>query len=328
MLFRSPYVPADLRRNSVDCLAQYVACGLDPDTCTLFLQSHVTGHTELAWILGCLCPLGKLERMTQFKDKARSQLTRPEASGVGASEPTPDSEEGSGFSEEGSGCGDEGSGFVGSGLLTYPVLMAADILLYNADRVPVGEDQKQHLELTRDLAVKFNSTYSETFKVPEVDIPKTGARVMSLQDPTRKMSKSDPNPSGCLYLVDEPKVLRKKVMSAVTDSDTGPGCVRAAETKPGITNLLGITASLTGETVADLEERFADATYADFKTALADSVVEALTPIRERYLQLKGDKKRMEHILADGAAAAQRRANRMLAKVRRKVGLVELPQPQ
>ncbi len=284
-----PYRPADLRANSLDCLAQYLACGLDPAKAHLFLQSHVIGHTELAWVLACLCPLGKLERMTQFKDKA--------------------------------GDGSDGR-FIGAGLLTYPVLMAADILLYNADRVPVGDDQRQHLELTRDLAVKFNQTYSETFRVPEVDIPATGARLMSLADPTRKMSKSDPNPHGCLYLVDDEKTLRKKVMSAVTDSGSG---VRAAPDKPGISNLLNLLAALTQETVPALEERFAAASYADLKGAVADAVVATLAPIRERYLVFREDKAQLLAILKAGADAAQNRANRTLAKVYRKAGFVERP---
>lgn len=295
-----PYKPADLRANSLDCLAQYLACGLDPERSHLFLQSHVIGHTELAWLLGCLCPLGKLERMTQFKDKSAKRRA----------ENTESAEDGS------------GGGFIGSGLLFYPVLMAADILLYNADRVPVGEDQKQHLELTRDLAVKFNLTYSDTFKVPEIDIPATGARVMSLAEPTMKMSKSDPNPHGCLYLVDDEKALRKKVMSAVTDSGSE---VRADPEKPGVTNLLNLQSSLSGRSVSELEAEYADANYATFKAAVADTVVATLTPIRERYLALREDKKRLNEVLKSGADAAQKRAYKTLGKVYRKAGLVERP---
>lgn len=300
-----PYTPADLRANSLDCLAQYIACGLDPERSHLFLQSHVTGHTELAWLLGCLCPLGKLERMTQFKDKSEGRRQKAE-----------------GKAEADTGT-EAQSAFVGSGLLFYPVLMAADILLYNADRVPVGEDQKQHLELTRDLAIKFNQTYSETFKVPEVDIPKAGARVMSLQRPDKKMSKSDENQNGCLYLVDDEKVLRKKIMSAVTDSDKGPGAVRADETKPGVTNLLHILSAVSGNTIAELEARFAEASYADFKTAVADEVSAALEPIRSRYADIRNDKKYLTEVLQAGASAAQRRAYRTLGKAWRKAGFVE-----
>lgn len=289
-----PYVPADLRRGSLDCLAQYMACGLDPERSHLFLQSHVSGHTELAWLLGCLTPLGKLERMTQFKQKASARIDgddRPED-------------------------------FVGAGLLFYPVLMAADILLYNADRVPVGEDQKQHLELTRDIAIKFNSTYSETFKVPEIDIPVTGARVMSLQHPDRKMSKSDPNQNGCVYLVDDPDAVRRKVMSAVTDSGHE---VCSGEDKPGITNLLNIFAALQGIEVNAAEQRFRGASYAEFKATVADVVVESLSPIRERYLALRDDKARLTDVLRAGAAVAQKRALKTLSKAWRKAGFVERP---
>lgn len=280
-----PYVPAELRASCYKTLALYVACGLDPAKCHLFLQSHVIGHTELAWILGCLCPLGQLERMTQFKDKS----TR-------------------------------GDGFIGSGLLTYPVLMAADILLYNADRVPVGEDQKQHVELCRDLALKFNATYSDTFKVPDVDIPKTGARIKSLQDPTRKMSKSDPNQAGCVYLLDEPAVIRKKIASAVTDSGRE---ILAREDKPGIANLLTILSACTGQSIEALEQAHAGQSYGEFKTLVAEAVVALLTPIRERYLALAEDRAALDAIFKAGADAAQKRAYRTLGKVYRKAGFIE-----
>ncbi|MEM8550672.1 MAG: tryptophan--tRNA ligase, partial [Verrucomicrobiota bacterium] len=272
--------------------AEYIACGLDPERCHLFLQSHVIGHTELAWILSCLTPLGRLERMTQFKDKSRKQ------------------------EEAGS------AGFIGSGLLMYPVLMAADILLYNADRVPVGEDQKQHLELTRDIATKFNETYSETFKVPAVDIPQSGARIMSLQNPEAKMSKSDSNQNGTLYIMDEPQVIRKKIGSAVTDSGSE---IRAAADKPGITNLLGILSVATDTPVNELEKDFAGKNYADFKQAVAEAVVAMLEPLRARYLEIKDDKAYLTAALKSGAEAAQRRAYKTLAKVNRKVGFVERP---
>ncbi len=287
-----PYVPADLRKNTLNCAAEYIACGLDPARCHLFLQSHVTGHTELTWVLGCLTPLGRLERMTQFKDKSRKQ------------------------EESGS------AGFIGSGLLYYPVLMAADILLYNADRVPVGEDQKQHLEITRDIAQKFNETYSPTFKVPEIDTPKTGARIMSLQSPETKMSKSDTNQNGTLYLMDEPKVIRKKIGSAVTDSGSE---IRAAADKPGITNLLNIFSAATGKPVETLETEFAGKTYAEFKGAVAEAVVEMLTPVRERYEAIRDDKDYLLSALKDGSAAAQKRAYKTLSKVWRKAGFVEVP---
>lgn len=282
-----PYVPAELRKNSLDCLAQYIACGLDPEKCHMFIQSHIIGHTELAWLLGCLCPLGRLERMTQFKDKAEKQVD-----------------------------------FVGSGLLTYPVLMAADILLYNADFVPVGEDQKQHLELTRDLASKFNQTYSETFKLPEPRIAAQGARIMSLQSPEAKMSKSDPNQGGTLYILDAPEVIRKKIKSAVTDSDS---IVRAGEDKSGVTNLLHLLSAATGKKVAELEVEFEGKGYAPFKETVAEAVVELLRPVQERYKSICGEKQYLQEVLKTGAEAAQKRAYKTLSKVYKKAGFVERP---
>lgn len=280
-----PTVAAELRKNTYSCLAQYMACGLDPAKSSLFAQSQVIGHTELAWILGCLCPLGQLERMTQFKDKAKKQIS------------------------------------VGAGLLYYPALMAADILLYNAHVVPVGEDQKQHLEITRDLADKFNATYSPTFNVPAPFIGKAGARVMSLQNPTSKMSKSDPNQAGTVYIVDTDDVIRKKIMSAVTDSE---GSIRAdAENKPGVTNLISIYSAVTGTSVADIEAEFAGKGYGDFKKAVADAVVAMLSPIRTRYEELVSQKDYLDSVLKAGAEAAQRAANRTLSKVYRKVGFLQ-----
>jgi tryptophanyl-tRNA synthetase len=281
-----PYVPAKLRQNVYDAVAIYAACGLDPEKCHIFLQSHVTGHTDLAWVLACLCPLGQLERMTQYKQKSAKQ---------GES--------------------------VGAGLLYYPALMAADILLYNADVVPVGEDQRQHVELTRDLAIKFNSTYSDTFKVPGLDIPTTGARIKSLADPERKMSKSDENQAGCVYLLDAPAVVRKKIGSAVTDS----GCeIVAREDKPGVSNLLTILSACTGKPVADLEKEFAGQNYGVFKNAVADEVIKVLEPIQARYAGISKDKAYLDRVLAKSAEAAQARANRTMSKVYRKVGFNEL----
>ena len=278
-----PYVPADLRQATYRNLALYISCGLEPDKCHLFCQSHVIGHTELAWILGCLCPIGQLERMTQYKDKSQRQ----------------------------------DGGFIGSGLLNYPVLMAADILLYNADRVPVGEDQKQHVELCRDLAIKFNNTYSDTFRVPEVYIPKTGARVKSLQDPARKMSKSDANQSGCIYLLDTPDMVRKKIRTAVTDSGSE---VVAHEDKPGITNLLNILSAATGTPIAELEKQFAGSQYGPFKEAVAEAVVAMLAPIQARYREIHEDKAYLDSVFKAGAEVAQKRAYKMLSKVYRKAG--------
>ena len=281
-----PYVPAQLRENTYSCLAQYVACGLDPARSRLFVQSHVIGHTELAWILGCLCPLGQLERMTQFKDKSRKQES------------------------------------VDAGLLFYPVLMAADILLYNAALVPVGDDQKQHLELARDLAEKFNHRYSDTFKVPEPFISKVGSRIMSLQDPTAKMSKYDPNHAATVFITDRPEEVRKKIMSAVTDSSAE---VRAGADKPGVTNLLSIMSACTGRPVAALEAEFAGKGYGDFKKAVADAVVAMLDPVRLRYDELIKDRGELDRILKAGAEQAQATAFRTLSKVHRKVGFVERP---
>ena len=281
-----PYVPAQLRENTYSCLAQYVACGLDPARSRLFAQSHVIGHTELAWILGCLCPLGQLERMTQFKDKSRKQES------------------------------------VDAGLLFYPVLMAADILLYNAALVPVGDDQKQHLELARDLAEKFNHRYSDTFKVPEPFISKVGSRIMSLQDPTAKMSKSDPNHAATVFITDRPEEVRKKIMSAVTDSSAE---VRAGADKAGVTNLLSIMSACTGRSVATLEAEFAGKGYGDFKKAVADAVVAMLDPVRLRYDELIKDRGELDRILKSGAEQAQATAYRTLSKVNRKVGFVERP---
>lgn len=279
-----PYVPAELRQSTYRSLALYIACGLDPEKCHIFCQSHVVGHTELAWILGCLCPLGQLERMTQFKDKSQR----------------------------------EGS-FIGAGLLNYPVLMAADILLYNADQVPVGEDQKQHVELCRDLAIKFNNTYSETFRVPDVNIPKTGARIKSLQDPDKKMSKSDANQSGCLYLLDPPATIRKKIRSAVTDSGSE---IRFSSDKPGISNLLTILSASTGTPIPDLEKAFADQQYGTFKNAVADAVVDLLEPVQKAFAEIENDKGYLDQVFKAGAEAAQRRANRIMSKVYRKAGFV------
>ena len=279
-------VPAQLRENTYSCLAQYVACGLDPARSRLFVQSHVIGHTELAWILGCLCPLGQLERMTQFKDKSRKQES------------------------------------VDAGLLFYPVLMAADILLYNASLVPVGDDQKQHLELARDLAEKFNHRYSETFQVPAPFISKVGSRIMSLQDPTAKMSKSDPNHAATVFITDRPEEVRKKIMSAVTDSSAE---VRAGAAKPGVTNLLSIMSACTGRAVATLESEFAGKGYGDFKKTVADAVIATLDPVRLRYDELITDRGELDRILKSGAEQAQSAAFRTLSKVHRKVGFVERP---
>jgi tryptophanyl-tRNA synthetase len=290
-----PQEPAKLRAATLEMVAWYIACGLDPAKVHIFVQSHVIGHTELAWVLGCLCPLGQLERMTQFKDKSAKQES------------------------------------IGAGLLYYPVLMAADILLYNADAVPVGEDQKQHLELTRDLAEKFNRTFSPTFKVPAPYIPKTGARIASLTSPEKKMSKSDEDTAGTLFLKDLPQVLRKKIMSAVTDS--GREIVVRSD-KPAISNLLNIYCAVTGEKPETVEERYAsgskkfhisngEVVYSVFKNDVADAVIAALEPVQKKYAELMANPDHLLAVLKAGADAAQKTAYKTLAKVYRKVGFLE-----
>ncbi|HTB62388.1 MAG TPA: tryptophan--tRNA ligase [Opitutales bacterium] len=279
-----PQEPAKLRAATLEMIAWYLACGLDPAKAHVFIQSHVIGHAELAWVLGCLSSIGQLERMTQYKDKSAKQES------------------------------------IGTGILIYPVLMAADILLYNADAVPIGADQKQHLELARDLAEKFNRTYSPTFNIPEPFIAKTGARIASLANPEKKMSKSDEDPSGTLYLSDPPATLRKKIMSAVTDSGSE---VRAGEDKPGVTNLLHILSTLSGRSLPELENEFAGKGYGAFKSAVADTVVGALEPVQKKYAELMANKDHLQNVIKAGGDAAQKTAYKTLAKVYRKVGFVE-----
>ncbi len=297
--------PSELRRNTLSCVAQYIACGLDPNRASIFIQSHVTGHTELAWLLSCLTPIGDLQRMTQFKEKSVRGGFR-----VAEQEEADEIKS----SQEGLRAS------VNAGLFMYPVLMAADILLYNADAVPVGSDQRQHLELCRDLARRFNHTYSETFTLPEPYIAKTGARIMSLQDPTKKMSKSDENENATLCILDKPDVLNKKIMRAVTDSGTE---IRAAEDKPGVANLLQIHAAISGREIAELEAAFVGKGYGVLKKEVAAVVIAALEPIRSRYGELIEDKRYLESVLEDGAGKARKRADRMLAKVYRKAGFVQ-----
>ncbi len=302
------YVPADLRANTLSCVALYMACGLDPHRSHIFVQSHIIGHTELAWVLSCLTPIGELQRMTQFKEKA-AKLGFKVAEG---------DDEGVRFAHEGA----RAQATINSGLLMYPVLMAADILLYNAKAVPVGNDQRQHLELCRDLAQRFNQTYSDTFTIPEAYIPKSGARIMSLQNPLAKMSKSDENTQGTLFILDSPDVLKKKIMSAVTDSGSE---VRNADDKPGVSNLLQILAAVTGDSIESLEASFEGKGYGAFKQAVADAVIAALEPVQTRYQALISDKAYLNDVLQKGADAAQKRAYKTLAKVYRKAGFVERP---
>ncbi len=276
--------PAELRRRCYDFLALYLACGIDPEKSTVFVQSHVSTHAELAWILNCFTAYGELTRMTQFKDKAKLHEDN-----------------------------------VNAGLFDYPVLMAADILLYQPDRVPVGADQKQHLELTRDIAQRFNGAYGETFRVPEPYIPPVGARIMSLQDPTAKMSKSDPNPRGYVALLDPPDVARSKIKKAVTD----PGRdISLDGSKPGIANLVGMFSALTDESEEAIAARYGGKGYAPLKEDLAEIVVETLQPIQERYKAIREDKNGLEELLRKGAADAYRRSRKTLSKVHRKLGFI------
>lgn len=301
------YVPAELRQNSLRCVAQYIACGLDPQAAHIFLQSHVTGHTELAWVLGCLTPVGDLLRMTQFKDKTGGGPSEGEADVAGWQ-----ASQGSGKPQP--------KPLINGGLLFYPVLMAADILLYNADVVPVGEDQKQHLELCRDLAQRFNHYYSDTFTVPEPYIGEAGARIMSLQDPTSKMSKSDSNERATLFILDTPDQIKKKIISAVTDSDA---VIAYDPERPGVRNLLEIYGVLAGRSPVDVAADFSAKGYGDLKAALVEVVVDSLAPIREKFDELMQNKDYLLEVLKDGASAAEKRAWKILSKVHRKAGFVE-----
>ena len=303
------YTPAELRKNTLSCVAQYIACGLDPERSNIFIQSHVIGHSELAWLLSCITPIGDLQRMTQFKEKAAS---------LGFKVDPGEASNGLKVANEGARQGAS----LNAGLLMYPVLMAADILLYNADAVPVGNDQKQHLELCRDLAHRFNNTYSDTFTIPEPFIPKAGARIMSLQDPERKMSKSDANQNATLHILDKPDLLRKKIMSSVTDSGNE---IAARDDKPGVSNLLQIHSALSGTSAADLEASFVGKGYGDLKKEVADVVIAALAPVQARYDELITDKLYLKSVLKAGAEAAQKRAYKTLGKVYRKAGFVERP---
>ncbi|MEG2989526.1 MAG: tryptophan--tRNA ligase [Oscillospiraceae bacterium] len=277
--------PADLRRRALEQMAQYIACGLDPQKNIMFIQSHVPQHAELAWVLGCYTQFGELSRMTQFKQKSQQHADS-----------------------------------ITAGLFTYPVLMAADILLYQTDLVPVGDDQKQHVELCRDIAQRFNGVYSDTFVLPEPFIPKLGARIMSLGDPTSKMSKSDPD--GCVYLMDKPEDIMRKFKRAVTDSDT-QNCVRyAPDEKPGVTSLMTIYSATTGKSFEEIEAEFEGKGYGDFKAAVGEAMVEMLRPIREETLRLLADKPYLESVYRTGAEKAGDIANKTLRKVYKKVGFL------
>ena len=276
--------PALFRKNTYELIALYLACGLNPENSILFLQSHVPAHAELAWILNTITYPGELNRMTQFKDKSRSHADN-----------------------------------VNMGLMDYPVLMAADVLLYNADLVPVGADQKQHLELTRDLAIRFNNRYSETFKIPEPYIAKVGAKVMSLQEPIKKMSKSDENVNAFISMNDDKDTIIRKFKRAVTDSGSE---IRFAEDKPGISNLLTIYSLFSGKTIAESESEFEGKGYGDFKIKVGEAVADALMPIISEKNRILSDKSYLNKVLSDGAEKASRMAYRTLNKVYKKVGLV------
>jgi tryptophanyl-tRNA synthetase len=283
-----PQEPAQLRRNTLVSAAQLLAIGVDPDRSALFVQSHVPEHVQLSWVLECLTGFGEASRMTQFKDKSQR----------------------------------EGTGTASVGLFTYPVLQAADILVYQADEVPVGEDQRQHLELTRDLAVRFNGRFGQTFTVPSARIPQGAAKILDLQSPDKKMSKSLP-PAGCIFLLDEPAGTAKKIRSAVTD--TGREVVYDPENKAGVSNLLAIHSALSGQSIADLEAHFADSGYGDLKKEVAEVVTESLAPIRQRTQELLDDTAELERVLAAGAARAREVASRTVAEAYERVGFLAAP---
>lgn len=283
-----PQVAAELRKKTLEVLALYIASGLDPEKVTFFIQSHVPAHAELSWVLNTITYMGELNRMTQFKEKSQKKAEN-----------------------------------LNAGLFTYPVLMAADILLYNTDLVPVGEDQRQHLELARDLAQRFNSRYSETFTMPEGFIPKEGARIMSLQEPTSKMSKSCDNLNEAIFLTESEDSTRAKIKRAVTDSI---GVVAYNEEQIGLRNLIHIYASFTGETPEKIVERYEGKGYGDFKNDTAEIIIEGLRPLREKFNHLMDNKDYLETIYIQGAEKARYRANKTLQKVYRKVGFVPFSQ--
>ena len=279
--------PAQLRANTLSVLALYLACGIDPAKCTLYVQSHVPCHAELAWVLNTFTYVGEMERMTQFKDKSAKHADN-----------------------------------INMGLMDYPVLMAADILLYNADVVPVGIDQRQHLEICRDIAVRFNNIYSPTFVVPEGVYPKVGAKISDLLDPSKKMSKSSENAAGTVFMNDDRDAIIRKFRRAVTDSE---GVVRYdPEAKPGISNLLSIYTAFTGRSIAQAEAEFAGKGYGDFKSAVAETVADCLAPVQAEQARLLSDKQYLNSVLEEGARRAYKVASATLAKVYRKIGFYQL----
>jgi tryptophanyl-tRNA synthetase len=285
----APYDPAELTEATRRLATMLLAAGLDPQRCLLFVQSHVRAHAELTWLLNCTTTVGELRRMTQFKDKA---------------------------AKEGTG----GQESVSAGFFDYPVLMAADILLYDTDEVPVGDDQRQHVELTRDIAVRFNNQFGDVFTVPKATFPPFGARIMDLQDPTRKMSKSEDSPLGTVLLIEDEKAITKKIKSAVTDSETDVRHDR--DTKPGISNLIEIYGTATGLTIAAVEQEFGDGGYGRFKTAVGEAVVEFLRPVQERFRELSADPAEVDRQLAIGADIATSMADPVLARASTAAGLL------
>lgn len=277
--------PAELKKRARSLLTLYIAAGLNPEKNCIYYQSHVSGHAELAWILNCFTYMGELNRMTQFKDKAAKHADN-----------------------------------INAGLFTYPVLMAADILLYQADVVPVGIDQMQHLELTRDVAQRFNAVYGDVFTVPEAYIGKMGAKIMSLQDPAKKMSKSDENPNGSVYLMDDPDTIIRKFKRAVTDSEA---TVRYCPEQPGIRNLIDIYCACTGKTPAETEREFDGKGYGDFKAAVGEAVVGLLKPLQDKFAELSKDKVYLDGVIKRNAEKAQYFSNKTLRKVQKKVGFPE-----
>ena len=282
--------PKALREACLDALALYMACGVDPQKRTIFMQSHVAAHSQLSWVLNCYAQMGELNRMTQFKAKS----TRAGAD-------------------------------INTGLFTYPVLMAADILLYNTTAVPVGDDQKQHLELARDIATRFNNLYGETFVIPEPYIPEFGARVMSLQEPTKKMSKSDANPKNFIGLLETPKKISKKIKSAMTDSDEQARIYFDVKEKPGVSNLLSILSCVTGKSVESLVPEYEDKMYGHLKGDVADAVVAMIEPIQERYAQYRNDQAFLNEVMKNGAEKASARADAVVDKVYKAVGFIAKP---
>lgn len=278
--------PALLRRRTSELFALLLAAGVDPEKSILYVQSQVPAHAQMTWVLNCFTYMGELSRMTQFKDKSQKH-----------------------------------SDNVNAGLLDYPVLMASDILLYQANLVPVGADQKQHLEITRDIAARFNGVYGDVFTIPEPYIPEVGARVMSLQVPTEKMSKSDPNENGFIAILDPPDVIMRKMKRAVTDSDT-ENAVRVAPEKPGVSNLIGIYAVLKNKTTQQVEDEFRGKGYGAFKPAVAEAIIETLKPIQDEYARYLKDKAQLEALMKQGAERAERIAIRTLNKAMKKVGFV------